>query len=38
MDQLEELGVVGPSPGGGREREVLLPREDDDMQDQDYGD
>jgi S-DNA-T family DNA segregation ATPase FtsK/SpoIIIE len=38
MDQLEELGVVGPSQGGGREREVLLPREDDDMQDQDYGD
>lgn len=29
MDQLEELGVVGPSQGGGREREVLLPPEDD---------
>ena len=26
MDQLEELGVVGPSQGGGREREVLWPR------------
>ena len=25
MDELEELGVVGPSAGGGREREVLLP-------------
>ena len=25
MDELEELGVVGPSQGGGREREVLLP-------------
>ena len=24
MDELEELGVVGPSMGGGREREVLL--------------
>ncbi|NLG97466.1 MAG: hypothetical protein GX491_08915 [Chloroflexi bacterium] len=24
MDELEELGVVGPSQGGGREREVLL--------------
>jgi len=23
LDQLEEMGVVGPSPGGGREREVL---------------
>ena len=30
MDELEELGVVGPSMGGGREREVLLPSEDDD--------
>jgi len=25
MDELEELGVVGPSQGGGRERDVLLP-------------
>lgn len=25
MDELEELGVVGPSQGGGKEREVLLP-------------
>ena len=24
IDELEELGVVGPSQGGGREREVLL--------------
>jgi S-DNA-T family DNA segregation ATPase FtsK/SpoIIIE len=23
LDQLEEAGVVGPSPGGGREREIL---------------
>ena len=23
LDQLEDMGVVGPSPGGGREREVL---------------
>lgn len=30
MDELEELGVVGPSQGGGREREVLLPPEDED--------
>ncbi len=32
IDELEELGVVGPSQGGGREREVLLPREDDEEQ------
>ena len=25
IDELEELGVVGPSQGGGREREVLVP-------------
>jgi DNA segregation ATPase FtsK/SpoIIIE, S-DNA-T family len=25
MDELEDLGVVGPSLGGGREREVLVP-------------
>ena len=24
MDELEELGMVGPSLGGGREREVLI--------------
>ncbi len=30
IDELEEMGVVGPSQGGGREREVLLPPEDDD--------
>lgn len=29
LDELEELGVVGPSLGGGREREVLLPPEED---------
>ncbi len=28
MDQLEELGVVGPSQGGGKEREFLQPPED----------
>lgn len=28
IDELEELGVVGPSLGGGREREVLIPAED----------
>jgi S-DNA-T family DNA segregation ATPase FtsK/SpoIIIE len=29
MDELEELGIVGPSRGGGREREVLVDLEDD---------
>ena len=28
MDELEELGVVGPNQGGGREREVLISPED----------
>lgn len=28
MDELEELGVVGPSQGGGREREVLVDEND----------
>jgi S-DNA-T family DNA segregation ATPase FtsK/SpoIIIE len=28
MDELEEMGVVGPSKTGGREREVLLDSED----------
>lgn len=29
IDELEDLGIVGPSLGGGREREVLLEPEDD---------
>jgi len=29
MDELEDLGVVGPSRGGGRERDVLIDRDDD---------
>jgi S-DNA-T family DNA segregation ATPase FtsK/SpoIIIE len=28
VDELEELGIVGPSQGGGREREVLIGPED----------
>jgi S-DNA-T family DNA segregation ATPase FtsK/SpoIIIE len=28
VDELEALGVVGPSQGGGREREVLIGKED----------
>lgn len=30
VDELEELGIVGPPQGGGREREVLISREDGD--------
>jgi S-DNA-T family DNA segregation ATPase FtsK/SpoIIIE len=30
LDQLEEAGVVGPSQGGGREREILPYDEDGD--------
>jgi S-DNA-T family DNA segregation ATPase FtsK/SpoIIIE len=29
MDELEELGVVGPSQGGGKERDVLIPPDGD---------
>ncbi len=29
IDQLEEIGIVGPSVGGGREREVLIASDDD---------
>jgi S-DNA-T family DNA segregation ATPase FtsK/SpoIIIE len=29
LDQLEEMGVVGPNLGGGRDREVLIDRDDD---------
>jgi S-DNA-T family DNA segregation ATPase FtsK/SpoIIIE len=29
LDQLEEMGIVGPSQGGGKEREVLFSEEDD---------
>jgi len=28
VDQLEEMGVIGPSQGGGREREILIDLED----------
>jgi S-DNA-T family DNA segregation ATPase FtsK/SpoIIIE len=30
LDQLEDLGVVGPSQGGGRERDVLVDASDED--------
>ena len=35
LDQLEELGVVGPSQGGGKERDVLLgPLDEDELQEE----
>jgi DNA segregation ATPase FtsK/SpoIIIE, S-DNA-T family len=33
LDQLEEMGVVGPSQGGGKERDVLVSEEDAEEQD-----
>jgi DNA segregation ATPase FtsK/SpoIIIE, S-DNA-T family len=30
VDELEEMGIVGPSQGGGREREVLVVPDDGD--------
>jgi len=36
LDQLEEMGVVGPSQGGGKERDVLISEED--LMDEDKGD
>jgi hypothetical protein len=30
MDELEEMGVVGPSVGSGRDREVLVDGDDSD--------
>jgi len=30
VDQLEEMGIVGPSQGGGREREILIDTDEDD--------
>jgi len=30
MDELEDLGVVGPSRGGGKERDILIDSEDED--------
>ncbi len=29
VDQLEEMGVIGPSQGGGKEREILMDMDDD---------
>ncbi|HVN54675.1 MAG TPA: DNA translocase FtsK [Anaerolineaceae bacterium] len=37
MDQLEDLGVVGPSQGGGRDREVLIEAEDGEEREDESG-
>jgi S-DNA-T family DNA segregation ATPase FtsK/SpoIIIE len=29
VDQLEEMGIIGPSQGGGRERDILLDQDED---------
>jgi DNA segregation ATPase FtsK/SpoIIIE, S-DNA-T family len=31
IDELEDLGVVGPAVGAGRERDVLIEPDDDDV-------
>jgi S-DNA-T family DNA segregation ATPase FtsK/SpoIIIE len=36
MDELEELGVVGPPQGGGREREVLIDSDNDEDEYDDF--
>ena len=28
LDRLEEMGIVGPSTGGGRDRDVLIDNDD----------
>ena len=35
MDELEDLGVVGPSRGGGRGRDVLIDPDEDRVVDED---
>jgi DNA segregation ATPase FtsK/SpoIIIE, S-DNA-T family len=37
LDQLEEMGVVGPSQGGGRERDVLIEHDENDQTSSDDG-
>ena len=38
IDELEEMGIVGPSQGGGRERDVLINSDDDEEDDGVYSD
>lgn len=38
MDELEEMGIVGPSQGGSKDREVLVQPDDDDESDDDLQD
>jgi S-DNA-T family DNA segregation ATPase FtsK/SpoIIIE len=35
IDELEGLGVVGPAQAGGREREVLVSKDEDDEEEDD---
>jgi hypothetical protein len=35
LDQLEEMGIVGAAQGGGRERDVMVNRDDGDDSDDD---
>ena len=35
LDQLEEMGIVGESQGGGRERDILVGPDDDEMEEED---
>jgi S-DNA-T family DNA segregation ATPase FtsK/SpoIIIE len=36
LDQLEEMGIVGPSLGGGRDREVLIENDDEEEENENY--
>jgi S-DNA-T family DNA segregation ATPase FtsK/SpoIIIE len=36
IDELEEMGIIGPSVGSGKDREVLIGRDDRDDEDVDY--
>jgi S-DNA-T family DNA segregation ATPase FtsK/SpoIIIE len=38
VDELEELGIVGPAQGGGREREVLVERGGNESESEEGGD
>jgi S-DNA-T family DNA segregation ATPase FtsK/SpoIIIE len=38
IDQLEEMGIVGPSQGSGKDREVLVEADDEDDEDSEIQD
>jgi len=35
IDELEEMGIIGPSQGSGKDREVLIGRNDEDIDEED---